>query len=69
MVTRYAISFSFAALITFALFFGMQWLIATGEVVLDDPGKRIRFEMSSVREAQETQQVERKPDIPDEIEA
>ena len=28
MIARYAISFSFAALITFGLFFGMQWLIA-----------------------------------------
>jgi protein TonB len=69
MIARYAISFSFAALITFGLFFGMQWLIAVGDVQLEDPGARIRVEMATVRDAQETQQVERKPDVPQEAEA
>ena len=69
MIARYAISFSFAALITFGLFFGMQWLIAVGDIELEDPGERIRVEMATVRDAQETQQVERKPDVPQEAEA
>ena len=49
MVARYVISFSFAALITFGLFFGMQWLISTGDIELEDAGKRIRVEMGQVR--------------------
>lgn len=69
MIARYAISFSFAALITFGLFFGMQWLIATGDIELEDPGKRIRVEMGQVRAVEEVRQVERKPDVPDEVEA
>ena len=69
MIARYAISFSFAALITFGLFFGMQWLIATGDIELDDQGKRIRVEMGQVRAVEEVRQIERKPDIPDEVEA
>ncbi len=69
MIARYAISFGFAALITFGLFFGMQWLIATGEFELDDSGDRIRVEMAQVREIQETREVERKPEAPTEVEA
>lgn len=69
MIARYAISFSFAGLITFGLFFGMQWLIATGDIQLEDPGERIRVEMAQVRDIQEVRQVERKPDLPQEVEA
>lgn len=69
MIARYAISFSFAALITFGLFFGMQWLIATGDIELEDPGKRIRVEMGQVRAVEDVRQIERKPDVPDEVEA
>ena len=46
MIARYAISFSFAALITFGLFFGMQWLIASGDIELEDTSDRIRVEMA-----------------------
>ncbi|MBT5073548.1 MAG: energy transducer TonB [Kordiimonadaceae bacterium] len=69
MIARYAISFSFAALITFGLFFGMQWLIATGDIELEDPGKRIRVEMGQVRAIEDVRQIERKPDIPEAVEA
>ncbi len=69
MIARYAISFSFAALITFGLFFGMQWLIAAGDIELEDPGERIRVEMAQVRDVQEVRQVERKPEAPTEVEA
>jgi len=63
------ISFSFAALITFGLFFGMQWLISSGDIELEDAGKRIRVEMGQVRAVEEVRQIERKPDIPEEVEA
>ena len=69
MIVRYAISFSFAALITFGLFFGMQWLISSGDIELEDVGKRIRVEMGQVRAVEEVRQIERKPDIPDDVEA
>lgn len=69
MIARYAISFSFAALITFGLFFGMQWLITAGDIQLEDPGERIRVEMADVRDVQEVRQVERKPEAPAEVEA
>ena len=69
MIARYAISFSFAALITFGLFFGMQWLIASGDIELEDSSDRIRVEMAQVRDIQEVRQVERKPEAPVEAEA
>lgn len=69
MIARYAISLSFAGLITFGLFFGMQWLIATGDIQLEDTGDRIRVEMAQVRDIQEVRQVERKPDLPQEVES
>ena len=69
MIARYGISIGFAALITFGLFFGMQWLIATGDIELEDTSGRIRVEMAQVREIEETRQVERKPDVPEEVEA
>ena len=69
MIARYAIAFSFAALITFGLFFGMQWLISSGDIELADASGRIRVEMAQVRDIQEVRQVERKPDVPAEVEA
>jgi protein TonB len=69
MIARYAISFSFAALITFGLFFGMQWLITAGDIKLEEAGERIRVEMAQVRDVQEVRQVERKPEAPTEVEA
>jgi len=69
MIARYAISFSFAALITFGLFFGMQWLIASNQLGLADDGPRIRVEMAQVRDVQEVREIERKPEAPAEVEA
>ena len=69
MIARYAISFTFAALITFGLFFGMQWLIAMNKVELVEDDERIRVEMAQVREVQEVREVERKPEAPVELEA
>ena len=36
MIARYLVSFNLAAIITFALFFSMQMLIASGDIVLED---------------------------------
>jgi len=69
MIVRYAISFTFAALITFGLFFGMQWLIASNQVGLMDEGERIRVEMAQVRDVEEVREIERKPETPAEVEA
>ncbi|MCC3862283.1 energy transducer TonB [Pseudemcibacter aquimaris] len=69
MIARYAISFTFAALITFGLFFGMQWLIAMNKVEIGEEEERIRVEMAQVREVQEVREVERKPEAPTEVEA
>ena len=69
MIARYAISFAFASLITFGLFFGMQWLIAMNKVELVEDDQRIRVEMAQVRDVQEVREVERKPEAPAEVEA
>jgi len=69
MIARYATSFAFAALITFGLFFGMQWLITSGDIELADTSGRIRVEMATVREIEDVRQVERKPETPAEVEA
>ena len=49
MITRYFISFNFAAIITFGLFFTMQMLINNDEIVLIDVGKRNKIVMGKVR--------------------
>lgn len=69
MIARYAISFAFASLITFGLFFGMQWLIAMNKVEIGEEDERIRVEMAQVRDVQETREIERKPEAPQEVEA
>lgn len=69
MIARYATSFAFAALITFGLFFGMQWLIAMNKVEVQDDDERIRVEMAQVRDVQEVREVERKPEAPQEVES
>lgn len=69
MITRYSISLTFAALITFALFFGMQLLITTNEIKLEDSGPTIRVELGQVRDIQEVRQIENKPDVPEAAEA
>ena len=69
MIARYAISFSFAALITFGLFFGMQLLIKMGKFELNTSGDAIRVELGEVREVQEVQRTEEKPAEPEAAEA
>ena len=67
MITRYFISFNFAALITFSLFFAMNLLISNGETVLVEEKERIVVVLPDVRNAEETKKKELKP-VLDEIE-
>ncbi|VAW04900.1 putative TonB-dependent receptor [hydrothermal vent metagenome] len=69
MIVRYTLSGIFAILITFTLFFGMQYLIATGNNPLDEKIEGRKVEIGEVRQAQETEQTIRKPDKPDDAEA
>lgn len=62
LVARYFFSFVLAFMVTFGLFFMMQWLIASGDMELEDASKRIRVELGSVREVEETRLNERKPE-------
>ncbi len=50
MISRYFVSFNFAALITFGLFFAMQMLISNGEIVITDKRERISVQLDGVRE-------------------
>ncbi len=68
MIVRYTLSGIFAILITFTLFFGMQYLIATGNNPLDEKIEGRKVEIGEVRQAQETEQTIRKPDKPDDAE-
>ncbi|MBL4612397.1 MAG: energy transducer TonB [Emcibacter sp.] len=65
MIVRYTLSAVFAILITFTLFWGMQYLIATGNNPLEGKVEGRRVEIGEVREAQETEQAIRKPDKPE----
>ncbi len=66
MISRYFISFNLAGLITFSLFYGMQLLIANGELVLKDTGLRIMPTLGVIRDVEEiTKKIEAplKPDV------
>lgn len=65
MIVRYALSIIFAILITFTLFWGMQYLIATGNNPLEGKIEGRRVEIGEVREAQDVEQTIRKPDKPE----
>ncbi len=65
MIVRYALSVIFAVLITFTLFWGMQYLIATGNNPLEGKIEGRRVEIGEVRQAQEVEQTIRKPDKPE----
>ena len=65
MIVRYTLSAIFAVLITFTLFWGMQYLIATGNNPLEGKVEGRRVEIGEVRQAQEAEQTIRKPDKPD----
>lgn len=65
MIVRYALSSIFAILVTFTLFWGMQYLIATGNNPLEGKIEGRRVEIGEVRQAQEAEQTIRKPDKPE----
>ncbi len=65
MIVRYALSVIFAILITFSLFWGMQYLIATGNNPLEGKIEGRRVEIGEVRQAQDVEQTIRKPDKPE----
>ncbi|MCF8473196.1 MAG: energy transducer TonB [Emcibacter sp.] len=68
MILRYTLSVIFALLITFALFWGMQYLIATGSNNKDSRIEGHKVEIGEVRAAQEIEQKIRKPDKPEDSE-
>ncbi len=65
MIARYILATTFALLITFALFWGMQALIATGENPTDGSIQGRKVEIGEVRQAQDLEQKIRKPDKPE----
>ena len=68
MIARYTVAFAFAILVTFALFFAMQLLIAMSGKPNTQKGVNIRVEIADVRKAREVEQKVRKPEKPDEVE-
>ncbi|MFC7048521.1 energy transducer TonB [Emcibacter nanhaiensis] len=68
MIARYTVAFGFAVLVTFALFFAMQLLIAMSGKPNTQKGVNIRVEIADVRKAREVEQKVRKPDKPEEVE-
>jgi len=66
MIVRYTLSVIFALLVTFFLFWGMQYLIAIGSDKKNDSIKGQKVEIGEVQEAQEIEQKVRKPEKPDE---
>jgi len=69
MIARYTIATTFAILITFTLFWGMQALIATGDKNRDKKVDGYKVEIGEVRQAQDLEQKIRKPDKPDDTDA
>lgn len=65
MIVRFTLSTIFAVLITFSLFWGMQYLIATGANKQGDKIEGHKVEIGEVRDAQEVEQTIRKPDKPE----
>lgn len=62
MLTRYFMSFTFAAIITFSLFYAMQILISQGDIALQKSEERIVINLSPVREPEDIVKRERKPE-------
>ena len=50
MLSRYFLSFNFAAIITFAIFFSMQMLISQGDITLKEKPKRVIMDFGKIRE-------------------
>ncbi|MCF6216400.1 MAG: energy transducer TonB [Emcibacter sp.] len=65
MIARYILATIFALLITFTLFWGMQYLIATGANPTDGSIQGRKVEIGEVRQAQDLEQKIRKPDKPE----
>jgi protein TonB len=64
MVARYAIGLALGAVITFALFYLMQWLILTDKIALDEDDTGRILDFVRVEEEQELQTRDRKPKPP-----
>ena len=64
MVARYAIGVGLGALVTFALFFLMQAIIATNEANLDEGAKGKLLDFVRLQEDQEIETKQRKPKPP-----
>lgn len=69
IIARYGTALIVAGLITFALFFVMQLLIASGEKAIVDNVVGHRVEIGQVQRQQEVRTRERKPEKPQEPEA
>ncbi|WP_339862004.1 energy transducer TonB [Paremcibacter congregatus] len=66
MIARYSLATIFAILITFSLFWGMQYLIALDSNAKKEKIEGQKVEIGEVRQAQEIEQKIRKPDKPEE---
>ena len=64
MVARYAIGVGLGALVTFALFFLMQAIIATNEANLDEGAKGKLLDFVRLQDDQEIETKQRKPKPP-----
>ena len=64
MVVRYAIGLALGAVITFALFYLMQWLILSDQLSLEDDDAGRILDFVRVEEEQELQTRDRKPKPP-----
>ena len=64
MVVRYAIGLALGAVITFALFYLMQWLILTDQISINDDDSGRILDFVRVEEEQELQTRDRKPKPP-----
>ncbi len=64
MLTRYFVSFNFAAIITFGIFYAMQILISQGEVELQKSDERIIITLDLVRATEPTLKRDQKPEKP-----
>ena len=64
MIVRYVIGLALGAVVTFGLFYLMQWLILTDRVVLDESETGRILDFVRVEEEQELQTRDRKPEPP-----
>ena len=68
MLSRYFVSFNFAALITFGLFYAMQMLISQGNIVLEEKYLRPNTDIGKIRPIAPTDTRERAPVIKEIVE-